>query len=148
MKQLHNEQHDNLAMYLVERGTDIHEIIDRHKKDIDKGHICTYQVIRNSVHIEGGVLPNVYPYVLVLATDDERGKITATQVTLNHFKDSGTLFEFRLKKTNLTSPYTSREFDYQVPAKDIFEAHLMIGQTYHNDVEYDIEVLHWNTVKF
>lgn len=148
MKQLHNDQRDNLAVYLIERGTDIHDIIDNHKKDIGISHVCTYQVIRDNVYIEGGTLPNVYPYVLVLDIDDERCGITVAQVTLDHFKNSGKLFEFRLKKTMLTSPYSSRELDYQVDASDIFEAHLKLGRTFHHDEEYEIEVLSFNAVKF
>lgn len=56
------------------------------------------------------------------------------------------LFEFRIRRTMLTSPYTIKETNYQIPARDIFDAHVQLGQTHHRDEEYDLEVLSWKKV--
>lgn len=134
--------------YLVERQTDFYQIIDELKARIDLGHLPTPVIIAEYVSFEDGPLPEVYPYAIVVNCDDERNALRVSSVSFDTFKNSGKLFEFRLKKTSLISPYTSREFDYQIPASSVFEAHLKLGQTYHKDEEYDIEVLYFNTVSF
>lgn len=134
--------------YLIERQTDFYQIIDDLKARIDMGHLPTPVVISEYVSFEDGPLPEVYPFAIVVNCDDENNALRVSSVSLDSFKDSGKLFEFRLKKTSLTSPYTSREFDYQVPASNAFNAYLSVGQTFHCVEEYDLEVLYFNTVSF
>lgn len=134
--------------YLVEYPIDFHEIIEELKARIDMDHLPTDVVIAEYVSFVDGPLPDIYPYAIVINCDDENKVLCVSSVSLDAFKNSGKLFEFRLKKTSLTSPYTSREFNYQVPASNAFNAYLKIGQTYHKVEEYDIEVLYFNTVSF
>ena len=97
-------------------------------------------------------MPTDYPYVLVLDDDDERVALECRYVTLVDFENRGEdakphLFEFRIRRVYLTTPYRVRESDYQIPARDIFEAMVQLGQTHHRDEEYDLTVLSWRQVK-
>lgn len=139
---------DGSLTYLVERPTDFYQIVDELKDRIGVGHLPTPIVISEYVAFVDVTLPKVYPFAIVINCDDEHTVMSVSSVSLDAFKNSGKLFEFRLKKTSLVSPYKVREFDYQVPAKDVFEAHMKLGQTFHCDEDYDLEVLYFNTVSF
>ncbi|ARV77065.1 hypothetical protein PHABIO_434 [Pseudomonas phage Phabio] len=128
--------------FLIEHHIDIHLVIDQLKSVIDVGHLPTEVVMAKHVRFENGPLPEAYPYAIVVNCDDERNTLRVSAIDLASFNNSGKLYEFRLKKTDLTSPYTSREFDYQVPASSAFDALFKLGQTYNRDDEYTLEVLH------
>lgn len=146
MKKLHNDKLDNLELYLVEGPMDFYLIMDSIKNQIGETETNTESVINSKVHIDRGTLPEAYPYVAVLWIDAEREVISVSTVTIDHFKNSGKLYEFRLKKTSLTSPYTSREFDYQINASSAIEAFFKLGQTFNRDEEYTLDVLHFSRV--
>lgn len=140
--------------YLIERNGDFEEVIKLIKDHVDLGFMATDEVIKDHV----GNLKNKpvdYPYVMALELDDERNYIGCYFIVTQDFKDTGGLFEFSLRQTR--SGYVDpqpRIFEYQIPAKDIFDAMFRLGQTYHGDeneagdVKYEIEVLSWRLVKF
>lgn len=133
--------------YLIERPLEFYTVIDEIKSLIGLGHVTTSEVIDHYVVMDRE-LPATYPYVMVVNCDDERNVLLVSVVNLSDFKGVGKLFEFRFKKTSLTSPYKVQEIDYQIPAIDIFEAFLKLGQTFNKDEEYVIEVLDFKTVGF
>lgn len=125
-------------------------------------HECTYETPNPSVTTlaridEVYVLdvtprPFKYPYLVLAHYDNERETIRAHYISQEHLQlpadsDDVHLFEFRIKRTDLEPPYRVRESDYQIPAKDILTAHLMLGQTHHNVDKYDLDVLSWVQVK-
>lgn len=109
---------------------------------------------RTSEHVDirGGEPPENYPYIVVFAEYGEHDVLECRYVELADFENRGEdakehLFEFRIRRVYLTTPYRVRESDYQIPARDIFEAMLRLGQTHHRDEEYELTVLNWRQVK-
>lgn len=98
-------------------------------------------------------LPKVYPYVLVCNFIDDScfAHIDVFGITADHFENRGEdakehLFYFRIRRTQNVSPYVVKETDYQMPGRDILEATMKVGQTFHRDEEYDLEILNWKLV--
>ncbi len=99
-------------------------------------------------------LPRKYPYILICnyVDDDVFSHIATFGVTEDAFVATDPhvrehLYEFRIRRTGLESPYQIRESEHQIPAKDIFTAYMELGQTFHKDEEYLLEVLSCKQVK-
>lgn len=131
--------------FLITRMGDFDDVIENVKDRIG------YQDFPNDVVFSKCVgivdMPTEYPYVLTVESDKVMGQLYLTFVSLEQFRDVGELFEFELKRTDLVSPYTVRFNRYQVPAKDVFDAYLKLGQTHHRDEDYDLEVISCRAVK-
>lgn len=55
------------------------------------------------------------------------------------------LYEFKCKK--VYNQFDEYSFDYQIPAEDECQAHLILGQTFSNIDEYDFVVISWRKVR-
>lgn len=124
--------------YLIERRGELEEAVLHYFQGHLPSDYCIYY----------DDVPGIYPYVVVMLDDDEREKMSFTYVPIGVFErnedtDQTNLYEFKLRRTYLTSPYNVVESTYQLPAKDIFKAMVELGQIFHRDEEYNLEVISW-----
>lgn len=130
--------------YLIERFMQLPLAIDAYFAETE----------RTSEHVDicVGEQPESHPYVVVFNEDEDRNYLECRYVELADFENRGEdakehLFEVRIRRVYLTTPYRVRESDYQIPARDIFEALVALGQTHHRDEEYELKVLSWRQVR-
>ena len=130
--------------YLIEGIAQLSMAIDAYFAETDRS--------AEFVDIHNDEPPKAYPYVVVFNEYEERNVLECRYVELADFENRDEdakehLFEFRLQRVYLTTPYRVRESDYQIPALDIFDAMVKLGQTHHRDEEYELKVLSWRQVK-
>lgn len=139
--------------FLIERQGELEQVvIDYFKGEADagliRGHVAGIPSWYSVYYLE---VPTEYPFVALLNDDDERCNIEFQYVKPSDFIciDDGSqrLFEFQLRRSMTSSPYRVVESTYQIPAKDIFEAHLKLGQTMHRSEEYELEVVSYQQVR-
>lgn len=146
MKKLETSGDVNASLmdrYLVERASDVQRILEQ--------VVLEHSLTDNKKVFGVDQLPQVYPYVVLAYADQENDFIDLSSVTLIDFENLDVdskdhLFELVIRRKDLDSPYTEREHVYQVPAKDIFKAMVELGQEYHKDDMYDLEVVSWKQV--
>lgn len=154
MRLLEKSQPYGFKRVLIENAGEFEDFIDEHCKTIvgwklnDLNYLQLVKYFRLKGYQE---LPKVYPYIAIVEDDDDHELLVIHHVALSEFvaKDDGKdhLYEFVIRRKDLHSPYTEREIKYQVPAKDIFKAMVELGQTYHKDDQYDLEVVSWKQVR-
>lgn len=95
--------------------------------------------------------PLDYPYIAKMNVNNENELIYVDYIDPRMFEssdeDNTYLFEFELMRTSNTFPYRQNITVYQIPGKDIFEATLLLGQTFHRSDVYDLKILNWKQVK-
>lgn len=133
-------------IYRIDRPLELSAVVD----DVFKEYELNKSGETHDVCL--GVPPEVFPYIVIVNLRAESSTVDIEYVTPADFinREEGAkerLFEFRIKRTDRDSPYRVRESDYQIPARDLFEAHLKLGQVHHNDDRYELEVLSWKQVK-
>lgn len=140
---------------LIEKAGEYEDFISQHAKTICNWHLkdLTHDRLMEHHRIKGSrdIPQNEFPYILTVETDDENEILVVNYVQLKEFvSDSEApehLYEFKIRRTYATSPYRVKESAFQIPAKDIFDAHLQLGQIHHRDDEYDLEVISWIQVR-
>lgn len=132
--------------YLIERPLELHVALDALFKEME----CSDE--RDHYTINYGSIPEETPYVVLFDLITNHDVVDCNYVKMSDFKSADPegkehLFEFKIRKTGLDSPYAIRESDYQMPAKDLPEAIFKMGQTCYRDDEYLYEILSWNQVR-
>lgn len=150
MKKLDVDKHGDTNQYLIEQPGELLDAIDLSKQRADLEEFGATEVLTEYTRLMSPI-PTTYPYVVVIEAGDEITTLICTFVKPSAFTalpdDKEHLYEFSLRRSGLESPYKVRESKYQIPARDIFEAHLKLGQVHHRDEEYDLEVLSWLQVR-
>lgn len=151
MKKLEKDKYGHCHKYLIERLGELDLAIDDFKPRADAACWTATELLANG-HVSGlDQTPTAFPYICVMDGDDVHNQISCVFVKVGDFAaepdDNDHLYEFNLRRTGLESPYQVRESKYQIPARDIFEAHLKLGQVHHRDEEYDLEVISWQQVR-
>lgn len=133
----------NEYQYLIERPMELSEALRELFVEIDED--------QGDYHIMTGETPMHYPYVVFFEVNTENSIVDCHYVGLSAFRleasDKVKLFEFNLRKTEHTSPYRVREFSYQLPARDVVDALVKLGQSHSKDELYELEVLTIEQVK-
>lgn len=154
MRKLADSQPYGFKRVLIENAGEFEDFIDEHCKTItgwqlkDLNYLQLVKYFRLKGYQE---LPKVYPYVAIIEDDDDHEVLVIHHVAVDEFfaKEDGKdhLFEFELRRSDINSPYRIRETKYQIPAKDIFKAMFLLGQAFHRDEDYLLEVLSWKQVR-
>lgn len=136
-----------LLQYRIDKPFEVNVILDLFLKDTG----LKFFVGSTRLTESGLVLPKVYPYILILNDMSlEDGLLDGEMegIKLSEFSnETGThLFEFELHRV-FHATGKSKTSNYQMPAKDVFDAYIKLGQTFHSEDDYDLSVLSCIQVK-
>lgn len=148
MKEIINNQLIHIKTFLIERRGELDDVLESIKEQF--GHGDTNLDAIYSRVLNGYVsVPTSYPYVAIFTQDTMDDDFCVTFVSPEAFQSGKdeSMFDFEIKRTSNESPYVARFSRYTIVAKDIFAAHVRLGQVYHNDEAYELEVVSVNQVK-
>lgn len=140
-------------MYRIDRPLDLTHVLSLFLNNPDDVFVCTDETNRQLEN-----RPDIFPYIAVfhnvdlsmsgglLSADVEFITVGAFANREQGFESNLRLFEFHIKRT-YTESLNVRVSRYQIPARDILEAHVKLGQAYHNDDSYELEVLSCTQVR-
>ncbi|ABY63249.1 hypothetical protein ST201phi2-1p426 [Pseudomonas phage 201phi2-1] len=91
-------------------------------------------------------------FILCINFDDQFVQLIVNFVSVSDFivpegDVPAHMYEFEIERHMRESPYRIHRSQYQVMAKDAFEAHVLVGQCYSRDEEYDLKIASWRKVK-
>lgn len=151
MKKLDVDKYGRCHKYLIERRGELELAIDDFKPRADAACWTATELLANG-HVSGlEQTPNAFPYICVMEGNDVHNHISCVFVKAGDFtaepETKDNLYEFSIRRTDQTSPYRVHESKYQILARDPFEAHTRLGQVYHRDEAYTLEVISWQQVR-
>jgi len=136
-------------MYRIDRPMELSDTLTFFLHNSTDVFVCT-----DGLKEQLAKAPDIFPYIVVFRNVDlfMSGGLLGADVefiTIGSFANCDNqlrLFEFEIKRT-YTESHNTRVSKYQIPARDIIEAHVKLGQAYHNDDSYTLEVLSCSQVR-